>query len=138
MIADLDSFNKELEAFTTATEQALTQTLRETVIEVGATVIRLSPVLTGRFRGNWQMTVGVASNHSLATTDEDGQATLAQIKQMAATLNPGEVAYIVNNLTYGINVETEGWRATPPYMPVRLTMVEFKGIVERAAAANKV
>ncbi|MNF15907.1 hypothetical protein D3C80_2187000 [compost metagenome] len=57
---------------------------------------------------------------------------------MASTLTPGEIAYIVNNLSYGINVETEGWAVTPPYMPVRLTMDEFKGIVERAAAANKV
>lgn len=136
--ADVAKFNDELESFISATEKALVKTVRESVIEVGATVIRLSPVLTGRFRGNWQMTVDVPSNQSLATTDPEGQETLAAIRAMAATLDPGEVAYIVNNLTYGINVETEGWAVTLPYMPVRLTMVEFKGIVERAAAANKV
>lgn len=138
MNVDLAQFNKELEAFTTATEKALTAALREIVVDLGATVVRLSPVLTGRFRGNWQMTVGAASNHSLATTDQEGDATVAQIKAMAATLNPGEVAYIVNNLTYGINVEATGWAVTPPYMPVRLTQVEFLGIVERAVAHHRV
>jgi hypothetical protein len=138
MDADLAAFQKQLEGFIKATEEAVTKTLREIVVEVGTSVVRLSPVLTGRFRGNWQMTVGSPSTHSLMTTDPDGAATIAELKVMAATLNPGEIAYIVNNLDYGYNVETVGWQKTPPYMPVRRTLSQFTQLANEAIERNKV
>lgn len=138
MSQELDAFIRKLEGFAKATEQAMTETLREIVVEVGATLIKFSPVLTGRFRGNWQMTIGSPSTQSLVTTDEDGAATLAQIKAIAATLQPGEVAWIANNLTYGVNVEFTGWNKTREYMPVRRTLSEFEALADEAIARNKV
>lgn len=138
MDADLAGFTKQLEAFTEAVNQATTKTIREVVIEVGSGVINLSPVLTGRFKGNWQMTVGSPSMHSLNSTDPDGAATIAELRKMASTLTPGEVAYIVNNLDYGYNVETVGWQVTPPYMPVRRTLAQFTALANEAIARNKV
>lgn len=138
MSTDFSNFNKELEGFIKATEEAMTKTLREIVVEIGTIVVRLSPVLTGRFRGNWQMTVGSPSTHSLDREDLDGSSAIADLKIMAATLNPGEVAYIVNNLTYGYNVETVGWEKTPPYMPVRRTLAQFTALANEAIVRNRV
>lgn len=138
MANDFASFTKQLEDFTKKASEAMTATLRDIVVEVGGKLITFSPVLTGRFRGNWQMTVGSPSSHSLATEDKEGTATLAQLKIMAATLNPGEVAWIVNNLTYGRNVEFTGWTVTPPYQPVKRTLAEFEAIANEAIARNKV
>lgn len=135
---EMKQFTKQIEAFAKATEQAIEKTFQDIVVEVGTTVIRLSPVLTGRFRGNWQMTVGAPSSHSLNTTDPEGDATIADLKIMAATLTPGEIAYIANNLTYGYNIETTGWQVTPPYMPVRRTKAQFDALVKEAIAKNRV
>lgn len=138
MISGFDSFTKDLEGFAKATEKALTDSLRDLVVEIGATVIKFSPVLTGRFKGNWQMTVGSPSTHSVPNYDEEGAATLAQLKIMAATLNPGEIAYIVNNLSYAYKVEVEGWTVTPAYMPAQRTYAEFEALVNEAVLRNRV
>lgn len=138
MDADLESFNRQLESFFKATEQAIAKTFREIVIEVGETVVSFSPVLTGLFKGNWQLTVGSPAAHSLTGVDPSGSATVAEIRSIASKLSQGDIAYIANNLTYGLNVETQGWEKTPPYMPVRKTVVEFKSICDAAIARNKV
>jgi len=132
------SFTKQLEEFTKKADEAMTNTFRDIVVDVGGKLITFSPVLTGRFRGNWQMSVGSPSTQSLVTEDKEGTATLAQLRIMAATLHPGEVAWIVNNLDYGKNVEFLGWQVTPPYQPVRRTLAEFEAIANEAIARNKV
>lgn len=138
MDADLAAFTRQLEGFMQATQKAITKTFQEIVIEVGDTVVSFSPVLTGLFKGNWQLTVGQPASHSLTGVDPSGSATTSEIKRIASTLSQGDIAYIANNLTYGLNVETEGWQVTPPYMPVRKTVVEFKSICDAAIARNKV
>lgn len=138
MANGFDSFTKDLEQFGKLAEQAMTNMYREVVVEVGACLIKFSPVLTGRFKGNWQMTVGTASTHSLASYDEEGQATLARLKAVAATLTPGDTAYIVNNLDYAYKVEVLGWRVTPPYQPVQRTLAEFEALAEEAIVRNRV
>lgn len=138
MISGFDSFAKDIEGFVQRTEKALTDSFRDLVVEIGATVIKFSPVLTGRFKGNWQMTVGSPSTHSVPNYDPEGAATLAQLKIMAATLNPGEIAYIVNNLSYAYNVEVDGWAVTPAYQPVQRTYAEFDALVNEAVLRNRV
>jgi hypothetical protein len=138
MKTDLKSFSLQLEGFAKAAEDAMTNTMREIVVEVGSCLIKFSPVLTGRFKGNWQMTVGVPSAQSLVTPDEDGAETLARLKAIAATLSPGEVGWIVNNLTYGKNVEFTGWNKTPAYQPVKRALSEFDVLAAEAIARNRV
>jgi len=138
MDADLLRFTKQLEGFQEAFTRASTNVLREVVVDLGSTVITLSPVLTGLFRGNWQLTVGTPSSHSLIETDPEGNETIARIKARVATLVPGELAILANNLEYGYNVETIGWKATPAYAPVRLTEVQFISMVDKAAAKYRV
>ena len=138
MISGFDSFAKDIEGFAKRTEKALTDSFRELVVEIGACVIKFSPVLTGRFKGNWQMTVGSPSTYSVPSYDPEGEATLAKLKVMASTLNPGEVAYIVNNLSYAYNVEVEGWTVTPAYQPVQRTYAEFDALANEAVMRNRV
>lgn len=131
-------FTTQLEGFKAAFMQAAATVLREVVVDLGSTVVTLSPVLTGLFRGNWQLTVGTPSTHSLTEVDPEGNETIARIKAKVATLNPGELAILANNLTYGYNVETIGWPATPAYAPVRLTEVQFISMVDKAVAKHRV
>ncbi|MDX9668767.1 HK97 gp10 family phage protein [Pseudomonas sp. P8_250] len=138
MDSDLANFTKQLEGFSEAVQQATTNTFRQIVVEVGTSVVMLSPVLTGLFRGNWQMSVDSPVKHSLIGTDPEGAATISELRTMAATLTAGEVAYIVNNLEYGYNVESVGWEVTPPYMPVRRTLAQFTELAKEAIAKNKV
>ena len=92
------SFAESLAAFAEQTKEAIDDVFREVVIEIGSSVIRLSPVDTGRFKGNWQFTVGAPSSQSLDTFDKSGHETIAALVAEVSKLEAGQVAYIVNNL----------------------------------------
>lgn len=133
------SFSKDIDIFKTLVHQAMTEVFKTVVIEIGDTVLGFSPVLTGRFKGNWQLTVNTPSAQSLNTYDPSGSSTLSAIISGASTLTTGQVAYIVNNLTYGYEIETAGWPSgKPPYMPVQSTALRFEQIVEEAVRENRV
>ena len=135
---NLDDFSKQIEDFTKNVEAAIDQSLQEIVIEIGSSVVMLSPVLTGRFRGNWQLTLGTPSNFSLNTYDPIGSATIAEIVQKAQFFTDGQVAYIVNNLTYGPLIETGDHSRKAPNGVVRVTAARFLEIVEDAVRKHQV
>jgi len=128
------SFERDIQLFSSALTKAMDNVFKDVVIQVGDKVIGFSPVLTGRFKGNWQMTIGNPANSSLNTFDPSGSSTLAAIVADSQNLSAGQVAYIVNNLTYGYEIESVGWHSgKAPYMPVRQTETFFRDIVEEAA-----
>lgn len=132
------SFGKDMQLFSDLVQQSMTNIFKDVVINVGDTVIGFSPVLTGRFKGNWQFTINSPSAQSLNTFDASGSSTLAKIISGAQSLTTGQVAYIVNNLTYGYEIETAGWPSgKEPYMPVQSTALMFEQIVEEAVRENR-
>ena len=135
------SFAKDIDIFSGIVQKSITGTIQKFIIEVGKDVIELSPVLSGRFKGNWQLTIGTPSTQSLNTFDPSGSATISKLISGAQTLTPGQVAYIVNNLTYGYNIEVEGWPSgKPPYAPVRVATdpSRLNQVLEEAVRSNRV
>lgn len=133
------SFEADMKEFERRVVSAMTSVFQSVVIEIGETVVQFSPVLTGRFKGNWQFGKDSIPAQSLATYDPSGTSTVAAIASGAQTLTAGQVAYIVNNLTYGYEIEIAGWPSgKPPYIPVRRTFDEFERIVNEAIRENSV
>ena len=131
------SFAESLAAFAEQTKEAIDDVFREVVIEIGTSVIRLSPVDTGRFKGNWQFTVGAPSNQSIDTFDKAGHETSATLVAEVSKLEAGQVAYIVNNLVYGVPLEY-GHSDQAPAGMVQITLARFQQIVEEAIRNNQV
>ncbi|CRM04841.1 hypothetical protein [Pseudomonas sp. 28 E 9] len=131
------SFAESLAAFAEQTKEAIDDVFREVVIEIGTSVIRLSPVDTGRFKGNWQFTVGAPSNQSIDTFDKAGHETIATLVAEVSKLEAGQVAYIVNNLVYGVPLEY-GHSDQAPAGMVQITLARFQQIVEEAIRNNQV
>ena len=131
------SFAESLAAFAEQTKEAIDDVFREVVIEIGTSVIRLSPVDTGRFKGNWQFTVGAPSNQSMDTFDKAGHETIATLVAEVSKLEAGQVAYIVNNLVYGVPLEY-GHSDQAPAGMVQITLARFQQIVEEAIRNNQV
>ncbi|WP_338546874.1 HK97 gp10 family phage protein [Pseudomonas benzopyrenica] len=128
--ADLDQFRLQALA-------AIEQTIQDIVIQIGESLINLSPVDTGRFKGNWQFTIGSPADSSLITTDPEGDATIAKLVAAVNALEPGQVAYIVNTLVYGIPLEY-GHSQQAPLGMVRRTVAEFERIVADVVAGRAV
>ena len=130
-------FAESLAAFAEQAKEAIDDVFREVVIEIGTSVIRLSPVDTGRFKGNWQFTVGAPSSQSLDTFDKSGHETIAALVAEVSKLEAGQVAYIVNNLVYGVPLEY-GHSDQAPAGMVQITLARFQQIVEEAIRNNQV
>lgn len=91
----------------------------------------------GRFRGNWQFSVGSPVDGVLDQIDATGNVTLAKLKLQVQQLSIGETAYIVNNLPYAVPLEYGHSKQAPGGM-VRVTVARFQQIVQEAIRNNKV
>ncbi len=120
--------------------------VRQVVLEVGSRVVARSPVDKGRFHANWFYGEGAPP---VQTTDA-GTPELhgAPTPEGAAET----VHYIANNLPYGPTIEyglypnppkggkgrtIGGFSTQAPQGVVGLTVLEFSGIVDGAAAQSR-
>lgn len=131
------SFGLQLAEFAEQAKEAVDASLREVVIELGNSLIRMSPVDTGRFRGNWQFSIDTPAEGALADMDPAGTETSARLAGDSILFKAGETAYIVNNLPYAIPLEY-GHSDQAPGGMVRVTLARFQQIVEDAIRNHKV
>lgn len=131
------SFALSLAEFAEQAKEAIDSSLREIVIEIGASVIRMSPVDTGRFRGNWQFSIGAPEQGQLDRLDKNGSAATVELVNGAIQFKAGDTAYIVNNLPYAIPLEY-GHSDQAPGGMVRITLERFQQIVLEAIRNNQV
>lgn len=131
------SFALDIAKFAEDAKGAIDDTMRAIIIEIGGSVIRMSPVDTGRFRGNWQFSIGAASTGELDRLDKNGSAATAELVNGAIQFKAGETAYIVNNLPYAIPLEY-GHSDQAPGGIVRITLERFQRIVLDAVRNNQV
>lgn len=81
--------------------------------EVASRVTQITPVDTGRARGNWQSsTIGPIAGET-GKTDRHGQATIEENLRALATLKPYSRSWISNNVPY-INRLNEGHSKQAP------------------------
>lgn len=128
------SFEDIIDKWVEETEKTLDDVLQTVVIMVGKSVITLSPVDTGLFRGNWQLTFS-GSHGPINRMDQTGNATLAELKSRAITFTAGQVAHIQNHIFYGYDLEY-GSSSQAPHGVVRVTAARFNQIVKEALALH--
>lgn len=131
------SFALQLAEFAEQAKDAVDASLREIIIEIGNSLIRMSPVDTGRFRGNWQMTIDAPAAGTLTTLDPTGAEATARIAGESILFRAGTMAFIVNNLPYAIPLEY-GHSDQAPGGMVRITQARFQQIVLEAIRNNQV
>lgn len=85
----------------------------------------------GRFRANWQLSIGSPTAGVRDLIDKDGSATIAAHGSVIATAKAGDIIYLVNNLPYAKRIE-EGWSRQAPLGLVALTVLEFQKVVDDA------
>lgn len=139
-----DVINQWVENVQTKVDDIL-QTL---VIKVGESLIRMSPVDSGRFRGNWQLGIESGTTSSLNRFDPDGTSTLQELASKANSFTAGQIAYIQNHVLYGYDLEygtyngptqkvtDEGFSRQAPHGMVRVTETRFMELVNEAIRLN--
>lgn len=132
----MDDFASIINNWADNTKTNIDSVLQDVVIELGSSVVRLSPVLTGRFKGNWQLAIDVPTTNSLIRYDPSGGETIQEIKDNAKGFTAGEIAYIQNHVLYGPDLEGGTSRKAPEGM-VGITVVRFANIVRAAVLKHK-
>lgn len=85
----------------------------------------------GRFRANWQVSVGSPSASTVAHVDPSGAQAIAQAQAALASFTAGPSIFIQNNLPYAVRLEY-GWSKQAPAGMVRIAAAEFQSILDAA------
>lgn len=123
-------FQADVKKFADKTKLSMDTVVRKVVIDLGQSLVRLSPVDTGRFRGNWMIGVGSPNAATIEAVDPTGSTSMARITTAAGGLRAGGVVYITNSLPYARRLEY-GWSQQAPQGMVRLTVANYQQYLER-------
>lgn len=132
----MDNFLDTITQWIEETEDRIDETLQTIVLKLGETVVTLSPVDTGRFKGNWQLGIDQTTSESLVRLDPEGFATLTEIAQKVNSFTAGQIAYLQNHVLYGYDLEYGSSQQAPDGV-VRITAQRFTRIVNEAAALHR-
>ena len=96
--------------------------IRAATSEVFSNIIQMTPVDTGRARGNWQCTIG-----SPFTREDD----TGDVLKMQNTLprRAGSVVYLTNNVPYIQKLEYDAHSRQAPNGMVRVSVALFEGVL---------
>ena len=130
----MPSFEQQLRRIEEDILRRQSQVVRKITMDVFNNVIQMSPVETGRFRGNWQVATGAAPTGTVDLEDPSGNTVTAQVAGEVQGMEPGDVVYLVNNLPYAQRLE-DGWSQQAPGGMVALTVQRFQPIAEAAIRA---
>lgn len=125
------SFAATLEQFRDQALEDMGEIFRRTVIQIGSTVIRLSPVDTGLFVGNWQFSIDQPASGTVERHDKERHETIARLVSEVQSLTFGQTAYMVNNLPYSVPLEY-GHSGQAPAGMMAITLELFDQIVNEA------
>jgi hypothetical protein len=128
----VDNFTLDIQRFVAKAKGNIDLVVRKVSLDLFRRVIMKSPVDTGRFRGNWQVSIGSIPAGTLAVNDKTGTATMAKVTAETLGLRAGQVIYLVNNLPYSRRLEY-GYSKQAPAGMVRLSAAEYGAVVSKAA-----
>lgn len=103
---------------------------RKVTLDLFTSVVQKSPVDTGRFKGNWNVSTTTPNVSVSATINGARGLTEAQ---KALGIPAGGVVYLSNGLPYARRLEF-GYSGQAPAGMVRLSVREFRQFVAKATA----
>jgi hypothetical protein len=124
-------FTADISKWVEKVEGRIDLVVRKISLDMFTRIILKSPVDTGRFRGNWQVAIGIIPAGTLELTDKTGTATISQVDAALLKVKGGDVIYFVNNLPYANRLEYGHSKQAPAGM-VRITVEEY-GLVVKSA-----
>jgi len=93
-------------------------------------VVNRSPVDTGRFKGNWSLSIATTDNTSTQTVDPGGGATIAAgagAVAAYAAMDGFPMIHVQNNLPYASRLE-DGYSRQAPAGMVAITVADLAAI----------
>jgi len=107
-------FIRGMRRYQTVSRKQATRIFQDAAFSIGEDIVSHSPVDTGRFKGNWNASVGVPDtsadyNHF----DPAGYSVIARLGAIAARLKLGQVFWFANTIDYSGLLERGHSRQAP-------------------------
>ncbi|EEW2576068.1 HK97 gp10 family phage protein [Escherichia coli] len=112
--------------FINQVEEDIGKKMRFISLQLLNEIVSRSPVDTGRFRANNQVSIGFPEYSTTDATDKNGAATLQQGSSVIAQGKPYSIIYIQNNLPYAEPLEN----GHSQQAPVGIYAVSFHGVTQ--------
>lgn len=123
----MDNFTLDINKFIKKVEKRADAAISKLVLEMFNSVVRKSPVDTGRFRNSWYVTGN--PNEIRLAQDALEQISPGSVAKMAES---GAV-YIINNMPYAMKLEFGSSKQAPHGM-ARITVMEFQRYLDKAVS----
>ena len=127
------SFAGEIEAFNRKALKAANMVIRGTALDLSSSIIKRTPVKTGRLRGNWQTEI---NGFPISEINSTASQATAKNRQVINTAKIKDAIYFVNNLPYAGVIE-RGSSSQAPQGMVAVTISAFKKLVAKNARKNR-
>ncbi len=101
------SFSADISKFAKKTGLNADKVVKKVVLDLTRSVVKRTPVDTGRARAAWQVGKSLPSKlpSSSGPTDKTGQMANRSARVEAASIKAGDIVYIANNVDYIIPLE---------------------------------
>lgn len=126
----------QLKAFAEKTKADMETVVRKTAFSLGESMVVMSPVRSGRFRGNWQYGADTINTSTGGADDKSGRTALNRIQAGIRGWKPGQTIWITNSLVYGPRLEA-GWSKQSPSGMVRVSVANYQQYIADAIASVK-
>ena len=130
------SFSGDMRRFVAKTTSDHNTITRVATLELFSGIVKLTPVDTGRARGNWLTGVHRPVTGETERLDKTGRSAIAEISENTPA-GAGQVTYLSNNLPYIEDLERGSSKQAPEGM-VRKNMDRVQKMVDAAIRKNKV
>jgi len=146
------SFSAEISSFASISALNANRLVRAVIIDVAEELVDRSPVgdpnswgspppknyKPGHFKANWHHKQGSADSSIRDTVDVTGDVSMNQIRSSVLNASkPADIHFLYNNVPYAMALENGHSDQAPDGM-VALTVLDFPGIVDRAASRLKI
>lgn len=95
--------------------------IKKAFIGLSTDIIMDTPVLSGRLRNNWMVSVNKGSNK---TTESTSNTAVSRVNAVKFKL--GDTLYLTNNLPYAERIEFKGWSNKAPAGMVRVNIIRWE------------
>ena len=105
-------------------EQQRAMVVKKIAFDLFRKVILKTPVLTGRARANWLVSVAEPRNETVDETDKTGIRAIGNVQTVIAGWNADSDIYLSNNLPYIYGLERGRSRKKAPKGMVKISIAE--------------
>lgn len=105
----MSKFTLDVQAFVAKAKKNPETVMRSVSLKLFSAIIKGSPVDTGRFRMNWQISGGLPASGVIPGEDKSGNTAQTRMEHFVTTNQYWEDFTLTNNLPYAVVIEFGGY-----------------------------